>query len=760
MAKQKGGREVLNADDVVNVKQGDVAALLKKKALADEAAAKAAASAEPAMVAAADGVFASDAEYMVAQAGGGAAAGASSGLSTGALLGIGAAAIVGGVLIGNAISDDNETVASPSPTPTPGNTPTPTPGPGNSGNTGPNANTFTLTDQTDNLLGTSADETFIGDGTTTSAGDTLNGGGGTDTFKGFDTTVIPNITSIEKLYYNFSSNFGPFADVNVASKTDVTSIEFDRTGNAGFDTVTVGSGQKVILSNYEGGSTATVKGTATSVDVTVSKFGDETNGLSGIDVAGTSAATLNLAVAADSFVQVGNTGAALRTLNVTGSGALALDLGATVVKTVDASATTGGVELGVAPNPTAGTLTFKGGSGDDVVRMGTTLDETDVLTGGAGSDVLVFDSSGNTAGELLLPGLTKASDTLVSGFETVGFSDNDITLTAAATFDLARATGATGFISEVNLDLGGFGLNVQNFVSGGKLILQGDVTGTFGNLVDGLKVTSSATGFAGASDSINLTLGNDAAGTGSAVDNLIISNVETLNIASTGDANTLGLTDAGLKSIVITGTEDLTIQNSSPSITSIDGSAAKGDLDLSGVQISIAGATITGGSGDDVLFGSTGQDVIVGGAGDDIIAGFGGQDKLTGGTGDDTFVLASGDSTTTAIATITDFTVASKLSATTGFDKIDIGVAGVFQALDATGKENVADAATLTDAAQAALTGAIALNAAANATVFSYGGVTYFLGDVGATAGTYEADDVIVALTGVDATKFLANNVV
>ena len=55
------------------------------------------------------------------------------------------------------------------------------------------------------------------------------------------------------------------------------------------------------------------------------------------------------------------------------------------------------------------------------------------------------------------------------------------------------------------------------------------------------------------------------------------------------------------------------------------------------VQLTCAGvpATIVGTPGDDVLVGTSGNDVIVGREGDDVLVGLGGSDRLCGGPGDD-----------------------------------------------------------------------------------------------------------------------------
>ena len=53
--------------------------------------------------------------------------------------------------------------------------------------------------------------------------------------------------------------------------------------------------------------------------------------------------------------------------------------------------------------------------------------------------------------------------------------------------------------------------------------------------------------------------------------------------------------------------------------------------------------TITGTSGDDVIYAANGDDVIDGGGGDDLICGVGGNDKIRGGAGNDRIFGSQGD---------------------------------------------------------------------------------------------------------------------
>lgn len=71
-----------------------------------------------------------------------------------------------------------------------------------------------------------------------------------------------------------------------------------------------------------------------------------------------------------------------------------------------------------------------------------------------------------------------------------------------------------------------------------------------------------------------------------------------------------------------------------------------------------ASVALTGGAGNDVLFGGDGThaDTIIGGAGNDLLGNSAGFDQLTGGAGNDTFVVA-GNANGNTYATVKDFTV-------------------------------------------------------------------------------------------------------
>jgi hypothetical protein len=116
-----------------------------------------------------------------------------------------------------------------------------------------------------------------------------------------------------------------------------------------------------------------------------------------IDITGTGVTSASFAsTTGKNYVGIDNTGAALKTITVTGSQLFDADENAlTAVTTIDASATTGGVLF----NTTGGTqdLVFKGGSGDDTLNIGSGLDADDTLTFGEGTDTLILTSAALTA---------------------------------------------------------------------------------------------------------------------------------------------------------------------------------------------------------------------------------------------------------------------------------------------------------------------------------------------------------------------------
>jgi Ca2+-binding RTX toxin-like protein len=71
-----------------------------------------------------------------------------------------------------------------------------------------------------------------------------------------------------------------------------------------------------------------------------------------------------------------------------------------------------------------------------------------------------------------------------------------------------------------------------------------------------------------------------------------------------------------------------------------------GETDLAKAEVfGISGSTITGGSEDEILYGSGNADTLVGNAGKDVLLGNAGADTLLGGSGDDRLEGGSGNDT-------------------------------------------------------------------------------------------------------------------
>ncbi len=118
--------------------------------------------------------------------------------------------------------------------------------------------------------------------------------------------------------------------------------------------------------------------------------------------------------------------------------------------------------------------------------------------------------------------------------------------------------------------------------------------------------------------------------------------VATVNVTSTGSANTVGLTNTGaaLKTLNIAGDKNLTISSS------IDFEGTAGSIDASKLQADLTFSAAT--SNDAVkFFGAAGKNSITTGSGNDELTGQHSDDTLNAGTGNDIVKAAAGNDTIT-----------------------------------------------------------------------------------------------------------------
>ncbi len=223
-----------------------------------------------------------------------------------------------------------------------------------------------------------------------------------------------------------------------------------------------------------------------------------------------------------------------------------------------------------------------------------------------------------------------------------------------------------------------------------------------------------------------------------------VAGVETINLTVTDTAPTsasgsasiqtatLSLTDAALKSVIVTGNANLVLTQTAAALTSVDGSAMTGTL-TAGTNGTVS-QTIKGGGAADVLTANGNADTLIGGAGaDKLIVGTNADlTTLTGGAGSDTFDVSLATTNVNSYATITDLAAGDKIQ---------------FAALGATfnaSKVSLSDTAVFQDYANAAI------NATTTGDIswFQFGGNTYVIENIAHGTSFLNGTDVIVKIVG------------
>jgi len=673
--------------------------------------------------------------------------------------------------------------------------------------------------------GTSGNDTYVGvvdattaANTTLQATDSIDGGVGVDTLQiiGSGTTansVTPLfIKNVERVSVkDIQATNGTTVNlVNVAGVTEVINdasvgaVVFDNIGTAAVTvkgvataaTTTFSRGTSPVTAaltiNVEDhgklaavGSAAVTGGRISSDDgnndatsVTINAKGavrvDTMNVTGTIASAATHTATSVTLNAAGETTFVGATGITgfdttkAGVLTVTGAGKVDLNGLAGAVKTLDASANTGGVTaVGAQYTGTDATaaaapgLKMTGGSGNDTftfngvasadVSLGAGNDTAIVtgaltagvkIAGGEGTDTLVLTQAAITS----LNATTTAANNIragITGFEVLGISD-----TLATAFNV-NTVGAYNTL-QVRGDVGdggtGTSVAVTGFTDGATVEFRASPTA--GPLTPFAQEDILSVGMTGAAlntnATLNLNLNADLLAPASAansiqatykvgVDSINIINVKandrvndvtddnvTLkdNSANVGYALELS-TATNLRTVNIEGSSLVSYTTGAANaLQTINASASTGNLvvDASG----FAGTerlTITGSQGQNTITGSntTFGDAIIGGAKNDIIDGNGGADAITGGGGRDIFVVVDGDSN----ATLTSVSGIDKIS---DFGKVTVAgtsnTVATFQDVGAVGGEN-ADLLDLNDGPTLAASAAITAFTAGNLTAIA-----------------------------------------
>lgn len=428
--------------------------------------------------------------------------------------------------------------------------------------------TFTLTTGIDSFTGTSGNDTFVGDNLSAGLADTLVGGSGTDTLQLFGNAAKPNFSGIETVYLS-----GNTLGFDVSDKADVTLLELVDPTTA--QTYTTTTGQAVKLATMVAGEAITFAGnTPTSLAMTLNSVA-----ASGADVTvnltGTKVASLALTTAtAASQITLTNAGAALTSITIAGDKALELGHALTTITTIDASASTGGVDIDAIG---ASALAFTGGSGNDRIDLGVTLGTTDAIVGGTGTDTIALSGAASAT-------LTSTTGAKISGFEVLEIGETG----DGTTYNVDNLIG-TNTLTGVKLTVTGVGATTT--VSNINAAATGNITFT-GDEPEAVLIAKDFVA-GGTSDTATINLNNDTSDNANGVDlvALTFANADVLNFVTTKSdtaglqVNSVALTATDAEKITVTG-------NDSFSVTTSAGTVAT-EIDASGMTSTAALTAIT-----------------------------------------------------------------------------------------------------------------------------------------------------------------------
>jgi len=570
--------------------------------------------------------------------------------------------------------------------------------------------TFTLTTGTDNVTGTSGNDTInastglSADGlnaiATTNALDKIDGGAGIDTLNIENTdgknTLTGTVTNVENLTFvgagNVNKNFG----VDVTSFSGTVTLSQTKDTDVSLSNVT---GQTLALNKVAPNTVLTAALGATQTSVTLSNAAavgaasfsvagakldtvnlttDKTAGALTVADTGNTTKTVNITASGTAAVTVDST--ALENVKISGAGAVTLTAGTAPSKTLDASGSTGGVTY--AEDLVA--QQFTGSSAKDTVQFGAT---TKAQTLGAGDDAVTMSVAALGTGGSIDGG--EGTDTISLSAANIATATSNATLGAAFQASISNfdklGVGTTGAATTVDAQyIDGITYLVSAGTAGANTLTVNNMAGNSTFEMTALAAANVALNLkdnTGTADVMNLKFSATDGFTSSAA--ITAAGVETLNI-TTADTDTTApttvftapITAAAVKSVVVAGNVgiDLTGLNAT-TLTSFDASGVTA-TGVAGAVTLVTGnlaadATIKGGAGNDVLNASAALTKTVnidGGAGDDTITGSTSKvNTLTGGDGNDTIVGGS------AADTISGGAGNDTITSGAGLDIVDVG---------------------------------------------------------------------------------------
>ncbi len=360
----------------------------------------------------------------------------------------------------------------------------------------------------------------------------------------YNTTSANSISSVTLANYGAGSIISDNALTTLSLAGTAGTLRLNNATNGAGGVANANTSLALTLNGLSGTNTitdwnneiTTLNVTTTGANSTLAAFAD--TALTKLTVAGSN--VLKLSAINGSLTSIAVSGAAgFNDGGTTAANGFAARAGAATFTTTSSGAITLSLD--------STTQSFIGSTGVDTIRISSLTDATKAITAGS-----------STSDELVLEGgayaLTAATGAKVTGFETLGVAAN-----------------VTGTIDMSNLATG---INKLHVIGNSTVVFSKAAVGT--SLVLDVASTSVTVGAAdanGATDSINVTLGKstsdtvnfgtivlkDANAVGFGTVNLVSNGVNITAGDSTPNTNTVVLTDNGLSTLNVSGTQGLTI---------------------------------------------------------------------------------------------------------------------------------------------------------------------------------------------------------
>ena len=584
-------------------------------------------------------------------------------------------------------------------------------------------------------------------GTTIQAGDSLNGGTGTDTLQisatgavGAYTLAGVQLAGIENVSINDFSDAG-LLTVDTSLMTGIASVKLGASNGNGDVSFSNMSG--IVDASMMNGSgdlaigyrAATTVGTSDSQNLTISNVSGGT-----FDASGVETIALTSSLAANTLDAV--TGSALKTLTISGDQNTTISTNlANTVTTVNGSTATGKLVLGVAAG---GNATITGGTGADTFDMNSGLTKADVIDGGDGADTVKITVGATGASDAT--GATQAfTDFQITNVETIQATLNDADGTTIDATALPSGLTIVPGTTDTDQTINNIGTQTISIVNNSAGTLE------FGDIAINLKDGSST------SDSLTVAL-TAATKADQTLDLLTIDDeVEALTLSVSGATGT-GI-EATLSSLVADTAKTVSVNGSGNFVMTLNDSAGTANTTTT-VDASAATGTFVYNDGvANAAFtvkGSQGQNTIAMGASlfaDDVIVGGASTKDVVSATVGTNHTAVTGKLNLSAIETLALTHTSTQnatvdVSGSTGLSKIQV------------------------DGSAADATGTLTLNGLANGSTIALNDANAFDGTIAAVmadaTGTADVlnlsltrdaagnDDFILTATGVETLNIVA----